>query len=82
MKKYTKIEALFTPVSYLFIVIIKIYQYAISPLLPVGCRFNPSCSQYGVEAFKKHGLFKGFYLTGKRISKCHPWGTHGHDPVP
>jgi putative membrane protein insertion efficiency factor len=72
----------FTPVSYLFIGLIKVYQYTISPMLPMGCRFQPSCSQYGVEAFKKHGLFKGLYLTGKRISKCHPWGAHGHDPVP
>ncbi len=71
-----------TPFSYLFIGIIKLYQYTISPLLGPACRFEPSCSQYGVDAFKKHGFFKGFGLTVKRISKCHPWGGHGHDPVP
>ena len=71
-----------TPFSYLFIGLIKVYQYSISPLLGPSCRFEPSCSQYGIEAFKKHGLFKGFYLTIKRFSKCHPWGGHGHDPVP
>lgn len=58
------------------------YQYTISPLLGPACRFEPSCSQYGIEAFKKHGFFKGFGLTIKRVSKCHPWGGHGHDPVP
>lgn len=70
------------PFSYLFIGLIKLYQYTISPLLGPACRFQPSCSQYGIEAFQKHGFFKGFVLTAKRISKCHPWGGHGHDPVP
>lgn len=51
-------------------------------MLMPGCRFEPSCSQYGIDAFKKYGLFKGFYLTVKRIMKCHPWGAHGPDPVP
>jgi putative membrane protein insertion efficiency factor len=71
-----------TPFTYLFIGLIRIYQYSISPLLGPGCRYTPSCSQYGVEAFKKYGLVKGFVLTVKRFSKCHPWGGHGHDPVP
>ncbi|MCX6296211.1 MAG: membrane protein insertion efficiency factor YidD [Bacteroidetes bacterium] len=71
-----------TPIRYLFIGLIKVYQYTISPLLGPACRFDPSCSQYGVEAFKKYGAIKGFVLTIKRISKCHPWGSHGHDPVP
>ncbi|MBL0330994.1 MAG: membrane protein insertion efficiency factor YidD [Bacteroidetes bacterium] len=70
------------PFSYLFIGLIKLYQYSISPLLGPACRFQPSCSQYGIEAFQKHGFLKGFVLTVKRISKCHPWGGHGHDPVP
>ena len=70
------------PFSYFFIGIIKVYQYTISPLLGPACRFEPSCSQYGIEAFKKHGFFKGFGLTIKRVSNCHPWGGHGHDPVP
>jgi putative membrane protein insertion efficiency factor len=76
------VKLLTTPLTYLFIGLIKIYQYTISPLLGLGCRFSPSCSQYGVEAFKKHGLIRGFALTVKRFSKCHPWGAHGHDPVP
>jgi putative membrane protein insertion efficiency factor len=69
--------------SFPFIVLIKIYQWVISPLLGRSkCRFTPTCSQYGLEAFKKHGPIKGFWLTVKRISKCHPWGPHGYDPVP
>jgi len=65
-----------------FIAIIKIYQLIISPLLGPQCRFTPTCSHYAVEAFKKYGIFKGFWLTVKRISRCHPLGGHGYDPVP
>jgi putative membrane protein insertion efficiency factor len=68
--------------SALFLLLIKFYQYLISPILGQSCRFNPSCSQYGLEAIKKHGAFKGGWLTIKRIARCHPWGAHGHDPVP
>nr|WP_212006806.1 membrane protein insertion efficiency factor YidD [Chitinophaga sp. HK235] len=68
--------------SYPFIFLIKIYQWLISPLLGAKCRYTPSCSQYGLEAFKKYGVFKGGYLTIKRILSCHPWGGHGYDPVP
>lgn len=70
------------PFNYFFIGLIKGYQYTISPLLGPACRFQPSCSEYGIDALKKYGLFKGMQLTIKRISKCHPWGSHGHDPVP
>jgi hypothetical protein len=77
---YRKIIAL--PVSYLFIGLIKIYQYSISPLLGPSCRYTPSCSQYGIDALKKYGPVKGTYLTIKRFASCHPWGGHGHDPVP
>jgi len=76
------LKVISVPIRYLFIGIIKIYQYTISPLLGPSCRFEPSCSQYGIEAFTKHGIMKGFTLTLKRIAKCHPWGGHGHDPVP
>lgn len=68
--------------SLILLGIIKIYQVLISPLLGSNCRFTPTCSQYGVEAIKKYGPFKGFWLTVKRIGRCHPWGSHGHDPVP
>ncbi|PSL48985.1 hypothetical protein CLV51_101315 [Chitinophaga niastensis] len=68
--------------GYPFIFLIKIYQWFISPLLGSKCRYTPTCSQYGLEAFKKYGIFKGGYLTIKRILSCHPWGGHGYDPVP
>tara|TARA_X000000368_G_scaffold362349_1_gene306980 strand:- start:67 stop:324 length:258 start_codon:yes stop_codon:yes gene_type:complete len=65
-----------------FLLLIRIYQSLISPLLGPSCRFTPTCSQYSKEALKKHGLFKGLYLTLIRLSNCHPWGKSGHDPVP
>lgn len=70
------------PISTLLILLIKIYKGAISPYLPRACRYTPTCSEYGIEAIKKHGPFKGTLLTLKRVSRCHPWGGHGHDPVP
>jgi hypothetical protein len=77
MMKYIKL-----PFTWLFLGIIRLYQLLLSPLLGASCRFTPTCSQYGVEAIKKHGPFKGGWLTLKRIGSCHPWGGHGHDPVP
>lgn len=75
-------KLLFRLLSLPFILLIKLYQWIISPLLGPSCRFTPSCSNYALEAFKKYGPLKGFWLTVKRISRCHPWGGHGHDPVP
>jgi uncharacterized protein len=66
----------------LFIAIIRIYQIFISPMLPPRCRYTPTCSQYGVEAIRKHGALRGAWLAAKRIASCHPWGGHGYDPVP
>jgi uncharacterized protein len=66
----------------LFVVLIKLYQYLLSPIMGAQCRYTPTCSQYGIEAIKKHGSFKGGWLTLKRIARCNPWGGHGHDPVP
>jgi len=66
----------------LLMVPVYFYKYAISPLTPASCRHIPSCSQYALEALKIHGPFKGIYLATRRILKCHPWGTHGYDPVP
>jgi uncharacterized protein len=65
-----------------FIALIKLYQWIISPILGPKCRFTPSCSHYAVAALKKHGVLKGLWLTIKRISRCHPWGGQGYDPVP
>ncbi|MBQ6746241.1 MAG: membrane protein insertion efficiency factor YidD [Bacteroidaceae bacterium] len=58
------------------------YQRFISPMIGPSCRFTPTCSQYAVEAIKKHGPLKGLYLAVKRILRCHPWGGSGYDPVP
>ena len=65
-----------------FLLLIRFYQKFISPYLPKSCRYTPTCSQYAVEALKKHGLFKGGWLAFKRILRCHPWGGSGYDPVP
>ncbi len=69
-------------ITFPFIVLIKIYQIFISPLFPSSCRYTPTCSHYTLEALKKYGLFKGGWLGIKRISRCHPWGGSGYDPVP
>lgn len=66
----------------IFIGIIRFYQKFISPMTPPTCRFYPTCSHYGLEAFQRHGAFKGFWLTCKRILKCHPFHPGGFDPVP
>jgi putative membrane protein insertion efficiency factor len=68
--------------SFPFILLIKIYQKILSPVLGPQCRFTPTCSNYALEALKKYGVFKGSWLAIKRISKCHPWGGSGYDPVP
>jgi putative membrane protein insertion efficiency factor len=65
-----------------FLLIIQLYRWLLSPLLGAACRYTPTCSQYGKEAIEKFGPFKGAWLTIKRIGRCHPWGGHGHDPVP
>ncbi len=66
----------------IFVYIIKLYQYTISPLLGPHCRFNPTCSNYAIEAIKKHNILKASFIIIKRISRCHPWGKSGEDPVP
>jgi len=64
------------------LLLVKVYKYAISPLLPMACRYEPTCSNYMIEALNKYGLLKGGYLGVKRILSCHPWGGHGSNPVP
>ncbi|CDN31669.1 Protein YidD [Mucinivorans hirudinis] len=63
------------------LLLIKFYQYGISPYFPSTCRYTPTCSQYGIDALRKYGLFKGLYKTIRRLARCHPWGGHGYDPV-
>lgn len=66
----------------ILIKLIRFYQVAISPWLGKNCRYQPTCSQYILEALKVHGLYKGVFLGIKRILSCHPWGGSGYDPVP
>ena len=68
--------------SRLLIWLVRAYQYAISPLLPPSCRYLPSCSEYTLEALRKHGAIKGGWLAIKRIGRCRPGCPGGHDPVP
>ena len=63
-------------------VLIRIYQYAISPWLGSRCRFFPSCSDYRFEAVDHWGPYKGLYLGARRLCRCHPWHVGGYDPVP
>ena len=61
---------------------IRFYQLCISPWLGVRCRFDPTCSAYAIEAVERHGAAKGAMLSLRRISRCHPFGGMGYDPVP
>ncbi|MDX2128138.1 MAG: membrane protein insertion efficiency factor YidD [Chloroherpetonaceae bacterium] len=64
------------------VVLIRFYKAAISPYLPPSCRFQPSCSQYALEAFQSHHFFKAFGLTVWRVLRCNPFVRGGYDPVP
>lgn len=75
-------EAIQKILAFPFILLIRIYQRVISPLTPQSCRHEPTCSNYTVQAIQEWGVFKGIWLGAKRLSKCHPWGTWGYDPVP
>lgn len=68
--------------SIVVVIPIRIYQSTLSPLLGRNCRFSPSCSQYALESFQRFGLVKGAILAGRRLSRCHPLGSSGYDPVP
>ena len=68
--------------TFLLLLPIYFYRTCISPFIPPSCRYTPTCSQYAIEALKKHGPIKGLYLAIRRILRCHPWGGSGYDPVP
>jgi putative membrane protein insertion efficiency factor len=66
----------------LLIALIRAYQLTLSPLLGGSCRFLPTCSAYAIEAIVAHGVWRGMALAARRLSRCHPFGRSGYDPVP
>lgn len=64
------------------VMLIRIYQYVISPWLGPKCRFSPSCSNFAIEALQTHGLMRGGWLASRRVLRCNPWHSGGYDPVP
>ena len=64
-----------------FVLLIRVYQYTLSPFIGRSCRYTPTCSVYSVDAIRKYGPFKGGWMAVKRIGSCNPWGGSGYDPV-
>ncbi len=62
--------------------LVNLYRIAISPWLGGNCRFQPTCSEYAIEALQTHGVLRGSWLAARRIGRCNPWGGSGYDPVP
>ena len=75
-------EIFIRPITLTFIGVVKLYQAIISPFMPSSCRHLPTCSEYTIEALRTFGLFRGSYLSIKRIYSCRPGGSHGYDPLP
>ena len=71
-----------SPLAMVLRLLVRAYQLLISPVLGPRCRFAPTCSEYAVEALANHGALRGTWLAARRVSKCHPWGGSGYDPVP
>ena len=71
-----------TMIRWLLVMLVRFYQFAISPMLPPACRYYPSCSNYAIEALERHGALKGSWLAARRILRCHPFRPGGFDPVP
>ncbi|MEL7399429.1 MAG: membrane protein insertion efficiency factor YidD [Pseudomonadota bacterium] len=70
------------PIARFLLAAVAVYRYAISPLFPSRCRYYPTCSAYADEAIRRYGVVRGGRLTLRRLFRCHPWGSHGVDPVP
>ena len=71
-----------TPLARVLALPVRAYRLVLSPWVGHGCRFQPTCSAYALDALDRHGGIKGGYLTLHRLCRCHPWGGHGYDPVP
>ncbi|MEM9845529.1 MAG: membrane protein insertion efficiency factor YidD [Pseudomonadota bacterium] len=71
-----------TPLAYLFSLPVRAYRLVASPWVGHNCRYQPTCSAYALEALERYGALRGAWLACRRISRCHPWGASGHDPVP
>ena len=71
-----------SPLAWLLTGLVRVYQYLLGPYFGTQCRFTPTCSHYAIGALRKHGAFRGGYLTTRRILRCHPWRPGGYDPVP
>ncbi|MBI2486491.1 MAG: membrane protein insertion efficiency factor YidD [Deltaproteobacteria bacterium] len=69
------------PLVFFVALMVKLYKFFLSPILPHSCRFYPSCSEYSVEALRKYGFSKGLWFSLKRIAKCHPLNAGGYDPI-
>ena len=70
------------PITLVLRLLIRAYRYAVSPMLGSNCRFTPSCSEYALEALKRHGVLRGSALAVWRVVRCNPWSQGGYDPVP
>ena len=71
-----------SPASRVLVVFVTGYRWHVSPVLGSNCRYCPSCSEYAIEALRRHGALVGLWLALRRTLRCHPWGGHGYDPVP
>ncbi|MBR3372190.1 MAG: membrane protein insertion efficiency factor YidD [Rhodobacteraceae bacterium] len=71
-----------TPLAWVFSLPVRFYRVVFSPWVGHGCRFQPTCSAYAMDALERHGALKGAWLALHRIGRCHPWGGAGYDPVP
>ena len=68
-------------IGHALVAVLRVYQAAVSPWLGPACRFQPTCSEYAVEAVQRHGALRGAWLGMRRVGRCHPLGGHGYDPV-
>ena len=66
----------------LLVLVVRMYQVSLGPLLPAACRYTPSCSAYAIEALQRYGALKGGWMAVRRIGRCHPFRPGGYDPVP